>query len=412
MIIEIRVKNCLSFKEEARFSLAADNWLHKTSENLPDNVFTFKNKYESFDLVKSAVLYWPNAWGKSNFFKIAQFIRLFIILSFREDFTWFLEPFLLSTVTKNKPSEFFVMFVVNKCRYEYSFALKNEIVVKESLYSYEKGRKKMLFSRVNQKVTIWLGFDAQAKEVKDNSLLRNNALFLSTVAQINWDISNKIKSYFMRKINIPYSSSLQETIDYIKEWWDNHQKIVNFLKEADLWIEDFFFEEALENANWGKVSSRSNWHRSPKITTMHNILNETWAIEGVVNFNFYQESAWTRQFFDIAWVISQALDQWQTLFVDEFNTRLHTHLTRYIVEMFNCPKRNPHNAQLIFITHDTNLLDLDLFRRDQVWFAEKNKEQSTEVYSLTDFGERINSAIEKKYLMWLFGAVPFISTEK
>ena len=106
--------------------------------------------------------------------------------------------------------------------------------------------------------------------------------------------------------------------------------------------------------------------------------------------------------------ILKALEYGDVLVVDELDMRLHPLMTRELIRLFQDPKTNPHNAQLVFTTHDTNLLGIDLFRRDQVWFAEKDRMGATHLYSLAEFKVRSDASFEKDYIQGKFGAIPFL----
>lgn len=123
------------------------------------------------------------------------------------------------------------------------------------------------------------------------------------------------------------------------------------------------------------------------------------------------ESSGTRKFFALIGLILKTIDKGSVLFVDELDSKLHPNLVCKIVSFFNSKKLNPNNAQLIFNTHDTNLLSSGLFRRDQIWFTQKDKYGATKLYSLADFKTdevRKNEAFEDNYIRGKYGAVPFL----
>ena len=202
---------------------------------------------------------------------------------------------------------------------------------------------------------------------------------------------------------------------------DFKRKIENFIKVADFWIEEISVKDFEVNSNdipdqikkmiestWTKLTN--NWK---KIETAHKIFDnenkEIWTTSFDLN---KEESEWTRQFMHLLWPIIDTLEKWTVLFIDEMTSKLHPYISKFIVSLFNSDFYNKNWAQLVFNSHDTNLLDQELFRRDQICFVEKNKFWESEIFSLNDFAERTDSNIEKKYLMWNFGAIPFIDNSK
>ena len=144
--------------------------------------------------------------------------------------------------------------------------------------------------------------------------------------------------------------------------------------------------------------------------TTHNVYDENGLVIGERNFHKNQmESEGTKKVIEISGPIFDTLNEGKTLIVDELDAKLHPLLTRNIVLLFMDPEKNRHGAQLIFATHDTNLLDLDIIRRDQIWFAEKDeKSMQTDIYALTEFSPRKEENIAKGYLQGRYGAIPFI----
>lgn len=126
-----------------------------------------------------------------------------------------------------------------------------------------------------------------------------------------------------------------------------------------------------------------------------------------VPLGFKEESAGTRKLFALAGPWLDVLENGFVLFVDELDTSLHPHLVRFLLNMFHNPEANRHNAQLIFTTHDTTILDQRLMRRDQVWFIEKDAENTTRLYPLSDYKPRKGEALQKGYLYGRYGALPF-----
>jgi uncharacterized protein len=190
------------------------------------------------------------------------------------------------------------------------------------------------------------------------------------------------------------------------------QKIISFLKIADLGIEDILYKKNPSEII-GKTGYAGGNYFVPETETISSvrkifnlngeeIMTCKWDIEE-------NESDGTQKFFNYSGVVTTTLLMGKTLVLDEFDARLHPMLTKKIVEMFNSPTINKNGAQLVFVTHDTNLLDNSLLRRDQIYFTEKNKMQETVLYSLADFkGIRNDASYEKDYINGKYGAIPFL----
>lgn len=428
MLLELKIKNFLSFKNEIVFSLVADS-----KKNLDENFIKFDNGIEQINILKSSVIFWANASWKSNLFEILNTVKSFGVNSFNIDFANKLpfDCFKLNNYSNNEPIFIWMNFIIDNLRYEYSFSILNNEIFTEELYHFKKWRKKYLFKREKQNLDVdYTLFDVAWKSVEKNKSLRKNALFLTTVSIFNWEISQKIKNYFLNNIHV---ISWLEPFWKMWEWYDLFiinrlnqdkdfkRKIENFIKVADFWIEEINVKDFEVNPNdipdqikkmiestWTKLTS--NWK---KIETAHKIFDnenkEIWTASFDLN---KEESEWTRQFMHLLWPIIDTLEKWTVLFIDEMTSKLHPYISKFIVSLFNSDFYNKNWAQLVFNSHDTNLLDQELFRRDQICFVEKNKFWESEIFSLNDFAERTDSNIEKKYLMWNFGAIPFIDNSK
>ena len=199
----------------------------------------------------------------------------------------------------------------------------------------------------------------------------------------------------------------------MKENESINRKVKSLLKKAVKDIEDIKITEIeidpkddliLKYLNDEARSQLFSDRKLLNINTFHKMNNS----EELIEFDFRDESDGTKKLFGLLGPWIDVLDKGQTIVVDELDIRLHSHLTRFLVELFHNPEINKNNAQLIFSTHDTNLLDQELFRRDQIWFTEKKEDNSTDLYSLDDFPVRKDAAIERGYLQGKYGAIPYI----
>lgn len=422
MLVQFSVSNFKSFRERSTLSLVASNYDKKVRET--ENVIPIDNF--SFRLLKSAIMYGSNASGKSKFFEAFNFMRSFIRNS-ATDYTAGdkipVEPFLLDDVSEKEPSEFEVIFLSNGLRYRYGFELSRERVVSEWLY--EKATKEIeLFYRQGQSISTHQKKYKKARLIAQQGLVRENQLLLSRAVQFNDEISeslyaslNKFRSLsgLDEKGYQGYTMSLLDNKKYKK-------KILNLLEAADLDIEDLEVEkldaENLPNdlpkslKDLIKKESQDNDRvfLSDVITKRKKYNLESKRI-GSVQFSMDEmESSGTRKFFALTGPIIDTLENGNTLFVDELDSKLHPNLIEKITGLFNSKVLNPFNAQLIFNTHNTNLLDSGLLRRDQVWFVEKNNCGVSSLYSLSDFKKiRKNEALESNYLRGKYGAIPYLN---
>ena len=422
MLLEFSVENYLSFKDRATFSmLASDDTEHEDT-----NVVTLSDGKR---LLKSAVIYGANASGKSNLINAMNFMSSFVYFSQerKPDEPINIEPFALDENYKNKPSKFDVIFYKDGVQYAYGFTLTAKDVLEEYLYYFESDKQHTIFERVNINE---YNFNDEHGENPDQQMLEyfrqfiaNNKLYLSVAVMLNY---NKVMGAYNWIIDMyPYSNNAPYHIlrtgyfdaNADKEKNDGIVKMaINWVKKMDAGITDI-------QINGDKELFKDNYFNEGKYTWDNyvKILNNIISIHEVnkgdgtqyeVKFKFYSnESDGTRTFFSIALAIAEKMSRESVFLKDELSSALHTLLSRYIVEVFNNAE-NASNSQLIFTTHDTNLLDLDLFRRDQIWFVEKNPETgATDVYSLSDFGNKTDANVEKGYLLGIYGAIPFIGSD-
>ena len=412
MLIEFKVENYLSFKNEITFSMVASNIKEHKEDNLISGI------KEKFDLLKSAVIYGPNASGKSNLFKAMSFMKDFVFNSSAnrpEGQPIPVDSFKLSTETEGKPSSFEITFIHENIRYRYGFTVDTSLVHKEWLYSAPHNRERELFIREKQEFKIGRYFNGAAK-LKE--ITRKDSLFLSVAAQFNHKTAGKILNWF-NKFNI--ISGFRDT-DYwafttkMLEQEETKLKVLNFLKKADMDIKDVLIR---------KISREKMLKLLPHIkkvipeeiqklgdfinlSTVHKKYDENNQSTGNVIFDFNtSESIGTQKFFNLSGPVIDTLEKGNILIIDEMDSRLHPVLSRSIVKLFNS-HNNSKNSQLIFASHDTCLLNKDIFRRDQIWFTEKDRYEITELYSLLEYRVRNDASFAKDYILGKYGALPFI----
>lgn len=434
MIIEFQVGNYRSFKEIVTFSMVASSLKSKDSSIDENNTFALDS---NLTMLKSAAIYGPNASGKSNLIEAIGFMRHLVRNSSKETQTGEpinVEPFRLNQNTIEEPSFFQMVFLLDGRKYRYGFEVTKKQVVAEWLFHVPSTREAKLFVRdENGLSTAKTGFK-EAKGIFEKT--RDNALFLSVVAQFNGEISKKILKWFrMLRVytgvytsqrNYRYTASLLKKPEYGKA-------ILTFLEKLDLGFDTIEVgenslsllprelgsdvPEKLKSVNTKLTEvmkelvsmGMPDKYSLVELKTTHPIYDSTGQRVSETLFDIdTHESEGTRKIVSLSGSIVDTLMNGKVLIMDELDRSLHPKLTLALVELFNSSETNPKNAQLIFATHDTNLLSNRLFRRDQIWFTEKDGYGSTHLYSLAEFNVRNDATFNNLYIQGKFGAVPFI----
>jgi len=417
MFIEFTVKNYRSIKEEQVLSMvkAKGNELEESNSFLPDAP-------SSVPLLRSLVIYGPNAAGKSNVIRALMEMESIVRHSAsknQEGDLISVTPFLFNETTSNEPTDFEMVFISEGIRYQYGFSATKTQVFEEWLIAYPKGRPQRWFSRAFNNET-----DAYEYKFSDNlagqksvwqNATRSNALLLSTAVQLNSDQLKPIYNWFKEKLrptNIngwgpSFTASLCEDDD-------SKEEVLKFLKAADFDIHDIKIEtekfdpkslpDEFPESIKEKIITEMKGKEVIDIKTIHKT-----DAGNLVPLEFEDESDGTQKFFSFAGPWIDILKNGYILIVDELHDSLHPKMVKYLVELFHSKKTNPNNAQLIFTTHETSILSQEVFRRDQIWFCEKDNTQATNLYPLSDFSPRKDKEnIELGYLSGRYGALPFI----
>ena len=416
MLISFSVENFFSFKEEAVLSLVAGNG----KEMRDSHVFTpeLKNEVKTFDLLRSAVIYGPNAGGKSNFFKALAIMAKIVNESNKGFEILPLLPFVLNEKTEKAPSIFEVIMVIGKVRYQYGFSATSERIHAEWLFAFPKGSPQKWFERDYNKKTeqydYTLGEALKGQKKVWQEITNPKALFLSTAVQLNSTQLKPIYDWFTMNMWFIDANDLAPdlSLEYCKEY--GSKKIIAFLKAADFAIEDI---KAIKVKPKSEIISKYTAKLSDfplsieqgekkhfQAVTLHKTESGNH-----VGMNLEMESDGTLRMLALALPFLEVLENGSIMIIDELNQRLHPHLMRYLIDMFNNPKTNPNNAQLIFTTHAVSLLKKDIFRRDQIWFCERGGNQASTLFPLTDFKPRKgHEDFESYYMNGRYGALPII----
>ncbi len=402
MLIEFTVGNYRSFKDPVTLSMVAANLVSQDKSVDENNVFTVDSK---LSLLKSAAIYGANASGKSNLAKALRFMVLFMVNSSRETQstdTIGVEPFLLSTETETQASFFELVFLIEGQKYRYGFEATAERVVTEWLYTVPKSRETNLFDRTLTGIKSSKSFQASGIEPRT----RPNALFLSVCAQFNVAIAERILNWL--KNNLRITSGLDHGDEYLRYTISqlgqsiDRDEIIDLIKGLDLSISDIRVSNQ-------EFKGEQDLKRKPLVKTLHKRFNsQNEVISDIALFFEFHESEGTQKIFALAGMLIHVLKKGETLIIDELDAKLHPLITRSIIELFHKPESNPNHAQLIFMTHDTNLLSNKIFRRDQIWFTEKDRYGATALYSLAEYNVRNDASFESDYIKGKYGGIPYI----
>ena len=413
MLIEFSVSNFRSIKEEQTLSMIADSSTRKN-----DNTFV-PIEGNKLRLLNSAAIYGANASGKSNILKaLDRLISYIQTLNIDvDDNIPYYEPFELDQLWLRQPSIFKLSFIIEGIMYEYQIAFDSREVHHEQLYFYPHKRQANLFVRTKN-------------EVKRGDYFQNKRLFstkaltkypyLSKVAREEHEQMQKIYEYlktyiFFAPNDTDMSGSL---VHHVNQLLQEDQKLKikldKLIKIADTQIEEIrleeknvkfeFPDEVPEGMNNFIISDNKY-----EVFALHKNFRDG-ASEGVTIFNFLQkESIGTIRLYGLGAVMLVILERGSILLIDEIDNSLHPKLCKFLIKLFHHPLTNPRNAQLIFASHETTLLDRELFRKDQIWFTEKNKYGETQLFSAQDFDKvKGDEPFDLWYMQGKFGGQPNI----
>ena len=380
MVLEIRLSNMFSFRDEVTLDLQAAKIQTKKARELEGNLFSVDGE----QMLKSVALFGANASGKSNVIKAIRACVNMVRSShnYNVDTKFAISPFKFEDYA-NKPSSFYIRFLLNGVEYEYSFSFMHDEIITETLYYYPNGRKSLVFrrdeSRGTEKKDIY-EFKTVIKrpfDVADNT--SKKTLYISRASQMDREIAQKIFLFFCNDIVLDYQVANIDSLDNLFK--ERKEQMLEVLRTADSDIIDF------------KIQNNA-------ITTFHRT-------NPSVAFDFEtEESEGTKTLFRMMVRMIGIIHEGKMLLVDEIDNSLHTQLVEFVIGMFN----HSNHAQLIYTIHNTHLLNTDFQRRDQVYFVNKREDGSSDLYSLFDFKDfRDTLDMEKAYLQGRFDAIPTIS---
>ena len=399
MLVNFTFKNFRSFRDEMTLSMEAAS-IQELSEALVKSC--------DEELLPVAVMYGANSSGKSNVLKALKAMRDVLLNSVKLNPKDKLdaEPFCLDLTSAEQPTSFEIQFTLNGSKFRYGFDYTANEILAEWLYEKRVGEREFeLFLRSGNEFKISKTRFAEGNGKQDAT--PSNRLFVSLVAQLNGKLSQSILDWFS---SIEYISGMDG-----KEYAGKTLEMLFLNKQGATEIKQLFTETNL-GFNELDIELEDSVAMKMKAESVHNLYDADGTMVGVRTFSTDKmESEGTKKMIEIAGPLVDAILSGKILVVDELDAKLHPFLTRKIIGLFMDREINRNGAQLIFATHDTNLLNLQYLRRDQIWFTEKDKTDSTELYSLVEFRDdagnkvRNDRNIEKDYINGRYGAIPFMS---
>lgn len=422
MFIRFSVENFLSFRDRQTLDMMA---VRTCKERREENTFPLDNKD---CLIRSAALYGANASGKSNLFVAMRFCVSFIrgsALDRAASDDIAIVPFLFDGDSAGKPSCFELEFTVGDIWYKYGFSVNSKVVVSEWLYAREKGASalKARFVRKREdgedKIEVRPSFSGADDLIIEKT--RGNALFLSTCSGFAVAEAELILRELSSWMFVAASRSRIQATARMIDVGECREDVLHFVNMADPSIDKIEVQKVDYDSDEAGPDGKPLKRMKYRVMMRHEMKGG----EGVELPLELLGSLGTQKAFELAGPIFKALSNGQLLFIDELDSRLHPILTREIIKLFNNARSNPKNAQLVFNTHDTNLLNCkvysavrkkkeQLLRRDQIYFVERTGEFVSKMYSLVDFkyedgaSVRNDASFEKEYLAGVYGAIPFI----
>jgi uncharacterized protein len=418
MLIEFQVTNFRSFRQTQVFSMVAST----SGEHAETN--TFHPGLPGFGrFLRSAVVYGANAAGKTNLLKALQYMQSVVVGSALATpaANYPFMPFKFARSARSAPSKFQITFAQNGTRYEYGFAIDAKRVVQEWLMEYAHARGREIFSRYFDKRTEkydWkFGSFLKGQRSVWSESTRPNALFLSTATQLNSAQLLPVYEWFQKRlvVIVDQTTMNQGLTLQLLDRPGGKEKLLPFLREADLGIADVKIKREVMPQGSGPMMLQGSpfIEQSPGGANLVTVTFSHIGTDGKeIPLELADESAGTRVLFRSAGAWLNVFENGEVLLVDEIDTSLHPLLVRFLVRRFHSREGNPKNAQLVFSTHNTTLLGQDLFRRDQIWFVEKDNGGESRLYPLSDFKPRLGERLDVNYLRGRYGALPILDETK
>lgn len=430
MLIKFQFYNYRSFRDNSLLSMEA-----KGNSEYKSCLIPYKKK----GFLPAAAILGKNGGGKSNviraFWLGVQFIRN-AQKTQNEKAPVPVRPFALNNYSKDNPTGFEYEYIQDGVKYTYGFSATEKEIVTEFLFAAPKGQKAEIFTRKNQNFSFPINSEKKKKEMIANAI-GPNQLFFSIACVMNYQPCIAAMKWFRESVHFSkdYADMPQQLLDHAEN--PNMLKsIVSYAKQADVGIEDISFEikneeistehslpdhlpegmiQALKQFAAALKDSSDTAEMNLRIgeiktSSLHRGITED-GNPAFFPLELADESDGTRRLMSLAPGIEQILEQGGILLVDELDRELHPLLAEFIISKFQSPKSNPGHAQIIFTTHDTELLNMEILRKDQIYFVDKSKKNGvSELFNLTELPVRTNDNIRKSYLIGKYGAIPDVDT--
>jgi len=402
MILNLEFKNYRSFKGTCSFTTEPTSSKAKV-ENLCE---VETNAEGNKKALKISLIFGANASGKTNIIKFLYGFRRWLLnIDNRvgEDIALY-QPFKFDSATADAPTEFTMEFIAQKVRYKYEVHFVRQQIILESLISYPNGKQTQLYERIllpDNKESDTIKFGSSLSSFKAFNVFKNQLLMSKFLKDTPCEpITNAAKYLVDMVISNGFHEDTilgedKEMLRWLYSHPDYKKMLAEFLTFADTGLTDFQLEKRSDGV---------------EVTSLHGLYKDGEGI-GKTDLPLKEESFGTRALFIIGCHILQALQNGSPFFIDEMDSGLHSYITRLIVDIFRNERINKNNAQLIFTTHDVNLLDQNSIRKDQIWFTEKDKYGVSEMFTLSDFEDvREETLFAKWYMNNKFGGVPSLQS--
>lgn len=406
MLKYIKVKNFLSFKDETEINFESSNYGWKS-----ENIFNIKSLWKKTTFSKSMLIYWANSSWKSNILKTINLIQFVATSIDNKKLKFLLFPFLLDSKSQLEPIFWEICFFIDNKEFIYNFEIFEDKFLSENLIEVKTKWNVFLYQRKLQKIKSDKSFEKEAKKWLEK--MKEDVSFFAVLSQWNWILNKKPIDYFFSKLNIIFDNNIWPgltiwLLDLVKS--DENKKIViEFLKCADINISDLKItkkqlpQELLDRLIDAPKELINDL--SIKIEFWHNINNS----DEKMYLPIQNESDWTQKLFYILWPIIDSILNERILFIDEIETNLHPHILRNLFKLIHT--KIDKKYQFIFTTHNVELMDLSMFKKEQIWIVSKNKENISSFYTLYDFNDiplRSENDIRKLYNLWTLWWVPSV----